>query len=88
MKKPIAYFHFDYEDYTARHYHKGYYDYEKDGFGPAFSDEDTLLDYVEKKATENFTNDDIYIERHKSFFTLYDTDNCKRNYEAIKARWS
>ena len=29
MKKPLAYFHFDYEDYTLHHYHKGYYDYEK-----------------------------------------------------------
>lgn len=88
MKKPIAYFHFDYADYTEKHYHMGYYTYEKDGFGPVFADESTLLDYIEQKAADNFVNDDIYLNRHKEFFTLYDTDNCKRNYEAIKSRWS
>ena len=88
MKKPLAYFHFDYDDYSAHHYHKGYFDYEKDGFGPAFSDENALLDYVEKKAAGNFTNDDVYLKRHSEFFTLFDTDNCKRNYEAIRERYS
>ncbi len=88
MKKPLAYFHFDYEDYTAHHYHKGYFDYEEDGFGAIFSDENALLDYIEKKASENFVNDPIYLERHKNFFTLYDTKNCERNYNAIKERWS
>ena len=87
MKKPIAYFHFDYDDYTQRHYHKGYYDYERDGFGPAFGSEDDLLDYVESAAAAGFVNEDKYLKRHEDFFTLYDTDNCKRNYEAIKERY-
>ncbi len=87
MKKPLAYFHFDYDDYTKRHYHKGYYDYERDGFGPVFGDESSLLDYIEQAAKNNFENDEKYLDRHKAFFTLYDADNCKRNYEAIKERY-
>ena len=88
MKKPLAYFHFDYQDYTDHHYHKGYYDYERDGFGPVFSDEKPLLEYIEQMAETKFVNKEKYLIRHDDFFTLYDTDNCKRNYEAIKERWS
>ncbi len=88
MKKSLAYFHFDYQDYTDHHYHKGYYDYERDGFGPVFSDEKPLLEYIEQMAETKFVNKEKYLNRHDDFFTLYDTDNCKRNYEAIKERWS
>lgn len=88
MKKPLAYYHFDYDRYTQAHYHKGYFDYESDGFGPVFSEEEALMDYIEQCAKASFTNSEEYLARHKEFFTLYDTDNCKRNYDAIKERWS
>ncbi len=84
MKKPLAYFHFDYEEFSEKHYHKGYFDYQNDGFGPVFEESEGLMDYIEQRAERLFSNEDIYLNRHKDFFTLYDTDNCKRNYEAIK----
>lgn len=88
MKKPLAYYHFDYEEYSEKQYHKAYFEYEKDGFGPAFSDADALADYVYKMAQNGFQNYEPYISRHKDFFTLYDTNNCERNYRAIKEKWS
>lgn len=88
MKKPLAYFQFDYEKFCDAHYQKGYFDYSKDGFGPVFNDEEFLMDYIEKMADSRFENTDVYLKRHKEFFTLYDTDNSKRNYEAIKERWN
>lgn len=88
MKKPLAYFQFDYEHFYQAHYQKGYFDYDTDGFGPVFKDENGLMDYIEKMAEKSFVNDEKYFKRHKEFFTLYDTDNCKRNYEAIKERWN
>lgn len=88
MKKPLAYFQFDYESFCKAHYQKGYFDYDEDGFGPVFSDEQGLMDYIEKAAKNNFENEAVYLNRHKEFFTLYDTDNSKRNYEAIKERYS
>lgn len=88
MKKPLAYFQFDYEHFYQAHYQKGYFDYYTDGFGPVFKDENGLMDYIEKMAEKSFVNDEKYLKRHKEFFTLYDTDNCKRNYEAIKERWN
>ena len=87
MKKPIAYFHFDYKDYTERHYHKGYFEYERDGFGAVFERPEELLDHVEQAAANGFKNEQKYLDRHRKFFTLYDTDNCKRNYEAIRERY-
>ena len=87
MKKPLSYFHFDYEEFSRKHYHKGYFDYAEDGFGPVFESDVDLMNYTEKQAEKSFVNDDIYLQRHKEFFTLYDTDNCKRNYDAIKERW-
>ena len=33
MRKPVIFAHFEYEEYRKNHYPKGYFDYEKDGFG-------------------------------------------------------
>lgn len=84
MNKPIAYYHFDYEDYSKYQYHKGYFDYLEDGFGPVCTDADALIDAIESSAQRGFVNTSPYTERHDAFFTLYDRENCKRNYEAIK----
>lgn len=88
MKKPLCYYHFDYEEFSLKHYHKGYFDYETDGFGPVFKNVDELIGYIESAAKNAFQNGEPYLSRHKEFFNLYDTDNCKRNFEAIKEKWS
>lgn len=88
MKKPLAYFQFDYEKFSKSHYGKGYFDYAQDGFGPVFEDEKPLMDYIEEMAKNSFLNTSLYLNRHKEFFTLYDTENSKRNYEAIKDRYT
>ncbi len=88
MKKPLCYYHFDYEEFSQKHYHKGYFDYQADGFGPVYEAADDLVDYIERSAAGGFKNTEPYISRHKEFFNLYDKDNCKRNYEAIKERWN
>ena len=88
MKKPLCYYHFDYERFSEEHYHKGYFDYEKDGFGPVFNQAEALAEYVCERAKYSFSNTEEYLARHKDFFNLYDTENCKRNFEAIKEKWS
>ena len=89
MKKPMAYFHFDVDKFFKNHYRKGYFDFEKDGFGPVFTDSDKLVDYIESMAAQKgFENTEPYSSRIEEFFNLYDTDNCKRNYEVIKDKWS
>lgn len=88
MKKPLCYFHFDYDEYSEKHYHKAYFDYETDGFGPVFEDENLLIGYIESSAEKGFNLEDKYSLRQKEFFNLYDTENSKRCYEAIKEKWS
>ena len=88
MKKPLAYFQFDYERFCKSHYGKGYFDYTDDGFGPVFGEVDKLMNHIEKMAESSFENIEPYKSRHSEFFDLYDCDNSKRNYEAIKERYS
>ena len=88
MKKPMAYFQFDFDKFFSAHYKKGYFDFETDGFGPVFKDVGALVDYIGERADNALENTEPYISRENEFFDLYDTDNCKRNYEAIKQKWS
>ena len=88
MKKPLAYYQFDYERFSDEHYGKGYFDYQKDGFGPSFDSLEPLIDYIDRSAEQGFKNEQKYLKRHSDFFTLYDTENCKRNFQAIKEKWS
>ncbi len=87
MKKPMAYYHFDYERYTKEHYQKGYFDYKKHGFGPIAKSEEELLGILEEAVKANFKNEEEYIFRSNSFFTLFDKKNCLRTYNAILERW-
>lgn len=85
MKKPLLYYQFDYEHFRAEHYPEGYFSYELDGFGAVCYNMDTVLQELKRAAEQNFTTEEAYLRRHEKFFDLFDTDNCKRNYEAIKA---
>jgi hypothetical protein len=42
------------------------------------------VNQLSKLAENEFENDKEYLEKHKAFFTTYDTNNCERNYQAIK----
>ena len=39
---------------------------------------------LEKAAANQLQNNVEYLRREEAFFPLWDSDNCKRNYEAIK----
>lgn len=83
MKKPLSYYHFDYNQYREGHYSKGYFDYELDGFGPVIKDEDELVNWIINTYEKNCTLEDKYSDRISAFFPLYDKNNTKRNFEAI-----
>ncbi len=84
MKKPLQYYQFDYQDFRKGQYPEGYFSYERDGFGPVCYDQEGSLDELERAAEKGFRNDEVYLSRHDGFFDLYDTQNCERNYRAIK----
>lgn len=84
MHKPVIYYQFDEERYYLGHYARAYFEYGRDGFGPVAHTLDELLTQVRSSILGDFTNPPCYLERADRFFPLHDTDNCKRNYEAIR----
>ncbi len=84
MKKPQIYFQFDRDDFYNRHYKKGYFDLEKDGFGPVCSDVESLVEEIIKYADTDFKVDNKYMQIIESTFSHFDNNNSKRTVEAIK----
>ena len=84
MKKPLIYYQFDKKDFRDKQYEEGYFSYENDGFGPVIENEDDLINQIISIYNLDYKNEQKYIERINNFFELYDTNNCKRNYEVIK----
>lgn len=83
IRKPLIYYQFDQSKYYSNHFQKGYFDCERDGFGPVIKTEDILINKI-KEYILNRNDRSIYIERATRFFPIYDKENTKRNYEAIQ----
>lgn len=84
MKKPIIYYQFDKEEYRSKQYVEGYFSYEKNGFGPVIENEKKLVNYIIKNYNSYFFTEDLYKKRMDSFFSLYDTRNCERQYKLLR----
>jgi len=82
MEKPVLYFQFDYKEYREKQLQQGYYDYEKDGFGPISINVKSLVDEF-IKITENGL-EKKYIGRMNKFFEIRDQKNCERIYDKLK----
>lgn len=78
LKKPVLYYQF--MDY---HLKKGYFDYERDGFGEVVDNLDDLTQVVTAYMDNGCEMQDIYKMRVDEFFAYTDNNNCKRVYEAI-----
>lgn len=83
MKKPLIYYHFDYEKYRSGQYQDGYFSYQEDGFGKVVQKEEDLLDELELILQNGMIMSDLYIDRVQRFFTFHDSKNCERTYNAI-----
>ena len=84
MRKPMLYFQFDMKKFREGQYQQGYFEYKRDGFGPVCEKLEEVEQELEKAAANQLQNDVEYLRREEAFFPLWDSDNCKRNYEAIK----
>lgn len=84
MRKPIVFYQFDEKFFNESHYEKGYFDYERDGFGKVFYDEKKCIDEVDNILSQNCKLDDIFNKRVDNFFTLpRDKNNCARIFKEI-----
>ena len=83
LHKPVLYYQFDREDFFSRQYEKGYFDWERDGFGEVettpYALKARVLEYLESGCQMK----PKYVERVEKFFAFTDKNNCKRVYEAI-----
>ena len=84
LNKPAIYTHFDKESFFGQHtYSEGYFDYERDGFGPVLYDLESTVEALISKIEDGCKQESKYEERIKSFYKYHDRNNSKRVYEAI-----
>lgn len=82
LKKPAIYFQFDSQRYFSDHYPKGYFEYDRDGFGVVVKGVDELIDSIHSIIIGNY-DFDYYQNKISEFFNYIDNNNCRRTYEAI-----
>jgi len=80
LEKPVVYCQTD-----EIHYNRGYFDYERDGFGPVVHDTDALVDILVAAMRAGCPLEEPYLSRVNAFFAFRDRNNCKRVTEAILA---
>ena len=89
MRRSILYYHFDHEEYF-QHANgasvQGYYDYERDGFGPVAYTETSLLNFLEFSLKNNGEPSSSYLKRINNTFPYYDQKNSERVFNAILER--
>ena len=87
---PVVYYQFmENPSLFALHtWTKGYFEYEKDGFGPVTSNFNELCSEVEQLLKKQCERDAVYSKRARNFFTMHDGKNCSRVYEAIRSHIS
>lgn len=82
MQKPVVYFQFDYEEYRDKQHPEGYFNYEKDGFGPIFRKPEDLLKAISIAKTKR----EKYIKRCKDFFPVNDYKNSERVFNVLQKK--
>ena len=85
LYKPVVYAQFDKEAFFAGEhiYRKGYFDYERDGFGEVeYTYENTVKRIIEYINTGCLMKP-VYRERADRFFAFRDQKNCQRVYDKI-----
>lgn len=85
LRKPIIYAQFDKDEFFsgAHTFSKGYFDYERDGFGEVAYDIDGTISMIEKYVKNGCVLSDNYRNRIDSFFAFNDKKNCQRVLEKV-----
>ena len=88
LYKPVLYYQKDAEEFfSGKHsYNKGYFDYERDGFGEVEYTAESLVERMIEYMAQDCRLKDIYRKRIDNTFAYHDKENCRRVYEGIKAQ--
>lgn len=86
MKKPCCYYQFDAEEFSQKQYAESeFFTYERDGFGPVFTELDEVIDDLERSCDTGFTMPEMYRQRVEAYFPSFGTDHCQQTYELVRA---
>lgn len=85
LRKPIVYCQFDAEEFFAGEHvcTRGYFDYERDGFGEVEHDLEGTVARIIEYMESGCRLKEKYRERIDKFFAFNDQNNCRRVYEKI-----
>ena len=83
IKKPVIYTQFDYEEYRAKQLSKGYFNYERYGFGPICYNMECTLKEIILYIANDCKLKKVYNKRIRRFFRYIDDNNSYRTYKAI-----
>lgn len=85
MRKPCLYYQFDFKEFYMGHYEKEMFDFNTMGFGEVTDSENNLVNYIEQYINNEFKMNANFHKNADEFFELYDTHNCERIFNEIKA---
>lgn len=83
MHKPLIYYQTDTSEYRKKHYSEGYFNYEKDGFGPVVTSDEELCKNLSETLLNKSKIKEKYNKRINNFFNKTDRNNCKRIFDEI-----
>lgn len=85
LKKPVVYIQFDKDEFfSGNHtYKKGYFDYERDGFGEVEYDLDGVVNRIIGYMANGCTMKEQYQKRVETFFAYQDRNNSRRVYDQL-----
>lgn len=90
LRRPVLYFQFDREAFFNRNHGqgrgRGYFDYERDGFGEVVTEERELLALATDHIRTGCRMKEMYQKRVDAFFPFRDQENCRRVYDALSER--
>ena len=82
--KPIIYSQFDFNEYRKKQLPQGYFNYEKDGFGPICYDLQCSIRTIIYEIKNKCKIKELYSKRIKNFFEYSDDQNSYRIYNHLK----
>jgi hypothetical protein len=88
LPRKIVYWQFDRAEHLSGSHNMevpGWFDYERDGFGPVTEGLPDLLRELELGMVGNGAVDPVHLERIEATFPYRDTGNCERTFRAIRA---
>lgn len=86
LRKPVLYYQADSEEFFsgAHTYSKGYFEYERDGFGEVEYDVNSMAERIIEYLENGCVLKEKYVKRINDTFPFDDNKNCQRVYEAIQ----